>query len=475
MLSLSRILRPKLLPISHHFHHARSTTSALLDAEINCLSPTNPIFQYSPQYSAKTITHRLSNCTNLSELNQLYAHVIKTQMLESYSAPFYWNTIIRSYTKLESPFQALSVFIEMYRAGVMPDSYTLPIVLKAVCQVFYQNLGRQVHSVAIKHGLEANEYCESGFISLYSKGGEFESAQKVFEENPQRKLGSWNAIMAGLSQGGGGKEAINMFMELKRSGFEPDDVTMVSVTSACGSLGDLNLALQLHKCAFQAKSSEKSDILMFNSLIDMYGKCGRMDFAYKVFSKMGERNVSSWTSMIVGYAMNGHVNEALKCFNYMKEAGMRPNYVTFVGVLSACVHGGTVREGEYYFNMMKKDYGIEPKLQHYGCMVDLFGRAGLLEEARKMVEEMPMEANVVIWGCLMGACEKYGNVKMGKWVAKHLQELEPWNDGVYVALSNIYANNGLWREVETVRRIMKERRLAKVPAYSSSLCFSAPD
>lgn len=176
--------------------------------------------------------------------------------------------------------------------------------------------------------------------------------------------------------------------------------------------------------------------------------------------------MSSWTSMIVGYGMHGHVNEALECFQIMREAGVRPNHVTFVGVLSACVHGGTVQEGRYYFEMMKQVYGINPRLQHYGCMVDLLGRAGLLEEARKMVEDMPMRANSAVWGCLMGACEKYGNVKLGEWVAKHLQELEPWNDGAFVVLSNIYASRGLWKEVERVRRIMHQRKLTKVPGYS---------
>lgn len=356
----------------------------------------------------------------------------------------------------------------MSRAGVRPDTYTLPILLKSVSQFFDFKMGRLIHVIAIKSGMDTNMYCESGFISLYSKAGDFNSARKVFDKNSDRKLGSWNAIIAGLSQGGRSKEAIKMFIELKQSGLEADDVTMVSVTSACGTLGDLNLALQLHRCVFQARILEKSDMLMMNSLIDMYGKCGRMDLANKVFLEMGERNVSSWTSMIVGYAMHGQVRDALECFGCMRDAGVRPNHVTFVGVLSACVHGGRVDDGKHYFKMMKTRYGIAPLLQHYGCMVDLLGRAGLLVEAKGMVDAMPMKPNVVIWGCLMGACEKFGNVEMGEWVAKHLMELEPWNDGVYVVLSNIYACNDMWEEVGRIRGIMKERKLAKLPAYSLS-------
>ncbi|KAK6126466.1 hypothetical protein DH2020_039802 [Rehmannia glutinosa] len=280
-------------------------------------------------------------------------------------------------------------------------------------------LAETVHGVSIKYGLENDMYCESGLISLYSKAGKFDSACKVFDNSTERKLGSWNAIIGGFSQGGRAKEAIQMFILLMKNGFYPDDVTMVSVTSACGSLGDLNLAFQLHKCVFLAKNLEKSDILMNNSVIDMYGKCGRMDLAYNVFSRMEEKNVLSWTSMIVGYAMHGHVSDALEFFNRMRETGVRPNHVTFVGVLSAS----------------------RPRwvagLHHYGCMVDLLGRAGLLDEAKMMVEEMPMKANVVIWGCLMGACEKYGNVKMGEWVAKHLIEMEPGMTG-YLWLCQIF-------------------------------------
>ena len=435
-----------------------------------CFSTQNSVFRSLLDYSGNDpvalIATQLSNCATVRELNQVYAHVLTTHFLISNPAPFNWNNIVRSYTRLEAPRNALRILVFMLRNGVLPDCYTLPIALKAVCQTFDVNLGKQLHSIAIKIGLQCNEYCETGFLSLYLKAGEFGGARMVFDENPDPKLGSWNAVIGGLSQAGLARDAISVFLNMRRRGFMPDGVTMVSVMSACGNIGDLNLALQLHKCVFQAEAGARTDILMLNSLIDMYGKCGRMDLAYKVFAMMGEQNVSSWTSMIVGYGMHGHVKEALDCFWRMREAGVRPNFVTFIGMLSACVHGGAVQEGRFYFDMMKNVYGITPQLQHYGCMVDLLGRAGLLEDARRIVEEMPMKPNSVVWGCLMGACEKYGNVDMAEWVAKHLQELEPGNDGVYVVLSNIYANRGLWKEVERIRSVMKQGRLAKVPAYS---------
>ncbi|XP_065848773.1 pentatricopeptide repeat-containing protein At1g77170, mitochondrial [Euphorbia lathyris] len=445
----------KSLIFSDHFSHTLASNTTHSDTQ-------TPII---------AIANILSNCSSLHELNQIYAQIIRTEFLKFYPDQFHWNNIIRSYTRLDAPTKALRVYISMSRCNVLPDSYTLPIALKAACQAFAIGIGKQLHSVAIRVGLESNEYCESGFITLYSKSGEFEDASKVFDENPERKLGSWNAIIGGLAQGGRAKEAIEMFIKMRKYGLEPDDVTMVSVTSACGSIGDFNLAIQLHKYVFQAKKRDgKSDILMLNSLIDMYGKCGRMDLADRVFSEMDQKNVSSWTSMIVGYAFHGHVNEAISCFHSMIEAKVRPNHVTFVGLLSACVHGGQVQEGKKFFEMMKSVYGILPQQQHYGCMVDLLGRVGLVGEARELIEGMPMQPNVVIWGCLMGACEKFGDVKTAEWVGSHLQELEPWNDGGFVVLSNIYASKGLWYEVERVRRCMKLQRVAKVPAYSLATC-----
>ncbi|KAL6519973.1 hypothetical protein OROHE_017116 [Orobanche hederae] len=451
---------------SSHFNHNVGSFLSFDDPQkIPRQSLTPPPNQAVPE-NAKAIAFQVSNCANLKQLRQVFAHIIRTHFLQSHPVSFHYNNISRIYSRLESPREALHVYITMCHAGTLPDNFTLPIVLKAASQMLDRILAEQIHGSSIKYGLENDMYCESGLISLYSKTAQYDSAYKVFVNTTERKLGSWNAIIGGLSQGGRAREAIHMFSLMMNNGFYPDDVTMVSVTSACGSLGDLNLAFQLHKCVFQAKKLEKSDILMKNSVIDMYGKCGRMDLAYNVFVRMEEKNVSSWTSMIVGYAAHGHVSDALDCFRCMREAGIRPNHVTFVGVLSACVHGGMVQQGKYYFNMMTNGYEIKPLLAHYGCMVDLLGRAGLLDEAKMMVEGMPVRANVAIFGCLMGACEKYGDVKMGQWVAQHLIELEPKNDGVFVVLSNIYANHGMWKEVERLRETMKERKLAKVPAYS---------
>lgn len=246
---------------------------------------------------------------------------------------------------------------------------------------------------------------------------------------------------------------------------------MVSVASATGSLGDLILAHQVHKYAVQAKPRPpKSDVLLWNSVIDMYSKCGRMDLAHRVFQEMEQRrrDVSTWTAMIMGFATHGRSDEALDYYRGMRESGVVPNHVTFVGVLTACVHGGMVEEGRRHWGSMVTDFRIPPGLAHYGCMVDLLARAGRLEEARQVVEGMPVRPNAVIWGSLLGACEKHGNVEVGVWAAQNLAVLEPCNDGVYVVLSNIYATANMWDHVSQLRRLMKSRLVGKTPGCSSA-------
>ncbi|XP_031477632.1 pentatricopeptide repeat-containing protein At1g77170, mitochondrial [Nymphaea colorata] len=425
---------------------------------------------HSSWLSAIDFTHEacishLRSCTNLSELNQIHSQMIKSGLSDAPFSTFLCNNVIRSYVRLGAPRLAFSTFIRMNHVGVSPDNYTFPAILKATTQIFALREGRAIHGVAMKIGLDTDVFVESGLIHLYAKFGEFDDAHQVFDESPHRKLGSWNAIISGFVQGGRSHEALSMFFELGRSGLVPDDVTIVSVVPACASLGDLDLASQIHGCAVKLCLTE-SEVLTQNALVDMYGKCGRMDLARKMFDEMPQRNVSSWTSMIVGLAVNGLATDALRCFEQMLIAGVRPNHVTFVGVLSACVHAGLVDEGLNYFDEMVHGHKMVPMMQHYGCMVDLLGRAGRLQEAKEMIESMPMKPNVVIWGALLGACEKHTSVDIGEWVARHLLELEPDSDGVYVVLSNIYASANMWEDVQSTRRKMKEGSVAKTPGFS---------
>ncbi|XP_020597577.1 pentatricopeptide repeat-containing protein At1g77170-like, partial [Phalaenopsis equestris] len=315
--------------------------------------------------AAAAATH-LQSCFDQLELSQIHAFVLRRNLL---LLPFHWNSLMRCYVRLSIPSSALHLFVHMSRACTYPDRYSLPIALKASFTSFSFSFGRQLHSVAIKHGLSRHQFSESGLISLYAKAGHFIPANQLFDENPHRNLGSWNALISGYAQAGHSSQAIDLFIRLRRTGETPDDMTMLSVASACGALGEIQLAEQIHRCAIQARVPQ--DTMLSNSLIDMYAKCGRTDIAYKVFERMTERDVSSWTAMMMGLATHGDPERALELYGRMKEEGrVAANHVTMVAVLCACAHAGLVEEGMRKFEEIVggRVEGVEATAEHYGCV-----------------------------------------------------------------------------------------------------------
>lgn len=274
-------------------------------------------------------------------------------------------------------------------------------------------------------------------------------------------------MISSYAQAGRSSNAIDFFIKLRRIGDIPDDMTMVSIASACGGLGDIRLAEQIHACAIRARAS--LDTKLCNSVMDMYAKCGRTDAAFKVFDRMPRRDVSSWTAMMMALATQGDPARALELFGKMKAEGrVGANHVTMVAVLCACAHAGLVEEGMRNFEAIVEGRvkGVEATAAHYGCVADMLGKVGRVREAAEIVEGMPWAGSTVVWGSLLGACEKHGEVRIGEKAAARLLELEPCNDGVYVVLSNIYAGEGLWEEAEGVRRLMRNRKVEKIPGYS---------
>ncbi|KAG0455156.1 hypothetical protein HPP92_024448 [Vanilla planifolia] len=425
-----------------------------------------PYATHLPQSAANPAADaafRLHSCSDPSLLAQIHALVLRRNLL---CLPFHWNSLMRCYLRLSMPAAAFLLFIHMFRAGATPDRYSLPIALKAAFTSFAFSIGRQLHSVAVKCGLSCHEFSESGLISVYAKAGEFAPAQQLFDENPNRKLGSWNALISSYTQAGLCIDAIHLFAALRRGGeLLPDEMTMASIASACGSLGDIRLAEQIHRHSMHTSSSGHLDVMLSNSLIDMYAKCGRTDLACNMFDEMPHRNVSSWTAIIMGLATHGNAWRAMELFRRMD---VTPNHVTMVAVLCACAHGGMVEEGMAHFEEIVEGRvkGVEATPAHYGCVADMLGKLGWVHEAAEIVERMPWPASAVVWGALLGACEKHGEVRIGEKAAAKLLELEPWNDGVYVVLSNIYAGAGLWLEVERVRRLMRNSSSGKIPGYS---------
>lgn len=243
---------------------------------------------------------------------------------------------------------------------------------------------------------------------------------------------------------------------------------MSAVLSACARLGALQHGKWVH--AYIDKSGMKVDVVLGTSLIDMYAKCGSIERAKCIFDHMGPENkdIMAWSAMITALAMHGLSGECLELFAKMVNDGgrVRPNAVTFVGVLCACVHGGLVSEGNHYFKRMKEEYGVSPLIQHYGCMVDLYSRAGLIEDAWGVVKSMPMEPDVMIWGALLSGARMHGDIETCEISVKKLIELDPKNSGAYVLLSNVYAKLGRWGEVRHLRDLMEVRGIKKVPGCS---------
>lgn len=304
-----------------------------------------------------------------------------------------------------------------------------------------------------------NVVASTAMITGYSKAGNIEAARLIFDEMVDKDLFCWSAMISGYANSDKPEEALEIFHEMLRHGVKPDQVTMLSVISACAHLGALDKAERIH--LYVDEKGFGTALPIYNALIDMYAKCGSLEQAKEVYGRINRKNVISWTSMINAFATHGDVDNALRHFRQMRLENVEPNWITFVGVLYACSHAGLVEEGEKLFDSMVKEYGIAPRLEHYGCMVDLYGRAGHLRDALEIVESMPMDPNVVIWGSLMAACRIHGESELGEFAAKRLLEIDPDHDGALVFLSNIYAKERKWENVGVVRNAMKYKGISK--------------
>ncbi|XP_065865007.1 pentatricopeptide repeat-containing protein At4g21065-like [Euphorbia lathyris] len=374
---------------------------------------------------------------------------------------FAYNTIIRAHAA-SSPSLALSLFSRMRRAGVSPDHFTFPSVLKACSRL---QSGLHLHSLIIKLAFDTNIYAQNALINLYGCSGLVNVAFKVFDEMLERDFISWSSIIACFANNGFSQEALALFQQMQLDdNVKPDEVTMLSVVSAISNLGALELGRWVD--AYISRNNLVLTVSLGTSLIDMYSRCGSIEDSIRVFDEMPHRNVLTWTALINGLAVHGRSKEAIGVFNEMKETYLRPDHVTFTGVLVACSHGGLVDDGRLIFKSIKSKYGREPTLEHYGCMVDLLGRAGKLEEAFEFVETMPYKPNSVIWRTLLGACVIHKNLVFAEIVKKKIHQLDPYHDGDFVLLSNAYGEIGRYNDKAEVRRSMREKKIGKKPGYS---------
>ncbi|CAD6335552.1 unnamed protein product [Miscanthus lutarioriparius] len=305
----------------------------------------------------------------------------------------------------------------------------------------------------------------TSIVAAYSRIRDMGSAEEVFALCPVKDMVAWTAMVTGYAQNAMPVKALEAFEQMAVAGMPIDEVSLTGAISACAQLGAVRRAAWVQEIA--ERNGLGRNVVVGSGLVDMYAKCGLIDEARRVFEGMQEKNVYTYSSMIVGLASHGRANDAIALFKDMvRRADVEPNHVTFIGVLTACSHAGMVKEGRYYFAQMKDMYGILPSADHYACMVDLLGRAGLVIEALDLVKSMTVEPHGGVWGALLGACRIHGNTEVAKVAAEHLFKLEPEGIGNYVLLSNTLASAGEWDEVSKVRKLMRIRGLKKDPAVS---------
>ncbi|XP_057958576.1 pentatricopeptide repeat-containing protein At4g21065-like [Malania oleifera] len=412
------------------------------------------------------ITKFTSSSSVLHAIDYASSFLFSTDVDTRFYDIFLFNTIIRAYAQAHHNKQkAVSFYNLMLVYGVLPNKFTYPFVLKACAGIGDLNLGQQAHGSVLKFGFDTDIYVQNTLVHMYCCcDGGLELAHTVFDEMPKSDSVSWSVMIGGYARLGRSTDAVELFRKMQIAGVRPDEITMVSVVSACTDLGALELGKWVE--SYIDREKVQRTVELCNALIDMFAKCGDVDKALKLFRNMSERTIVSWTSVIAGLAMNGRGLEAVSLFEEMKEAGMVPDDVVFIGLLSACSHSGLVEEGKQYFGLMKFGYAIVPKMEHYGCMVDLLCRAGLVKEALEFVQGMPIEPNPIIWRMLITACRAVGEFRLGESITKQLIENEPMHESNYVLLSNIYAKMFHWENKIKVREVMGKKGMRKIPGSS---------
>ncbi|KAL9175037.1 hypothetical protein ABFS82_02G089800 [Erythranthe guttata] len=456
-----------------------------------CVEEAKLLFGMMPRrnvIASNSMIVLLGKCGRVSEARQLFNDMEEKDLVS-------WTALISGYEQNMMYEEAFDLFLTMYNDGISVDEVVIVAVLSACSHLSSIRTGELVHSLAVKVGFETYVNLQNALIHMYSicgdvfsakklfntgryldliswnsmisgyiKCGMLENARALFDKMPEKDVVSWSSMISGYAQFDKFSETLALFHEMQCAGVKPDETTLVSVVSACTQLAALEQGKWLD--AYIRKNGLKVNTILGTTLINMYMKCGSVENAVEVFEGMEEKGVSSWNALILGFAINGQVGKSLETFEEMKKCRVVPNEITFVAVLGACRHMGLVEEGRRYFDSMVNEYNIEPNIKHYGCLVDLLGRSGLVKAAEEVINTMPMAPDVATWGALIGACKKHGDKETGERIGRKLIQLEPEHDGFHVLLSNIYASKGNWENVMEIRGMMSQHGVVKTPGCS---------
>ncbi|XP_052146141.1 pentatricopeptide repeat-containing protein At3g22690-like [Oryza glaberrima] len=376
-----------------------------------------------------------------------------------------WNTLIDGFVQNHEHKEALRIFEEMLLHGVTPDGITLVSVLSACAQLGELRKGMHVHSYIKDNGICCDNILTNSLINMYAKCGDMAAAERVFQTMTKKDVVSWTVMVCGYVKGHQFTMAFNLFEEMKIAEVVAHEMALVSLLSACSQLGALGKGREIH--SYIEEMNVAKDLCLESALVDMYAKCGCIDTASEIFRKMQHKQTLSWNAMIGGLASNGYGKEAVELFDQMLELqDPKPDGITLKAVLGACAHVGMVDEGLRYFYLMSS-LGVVPDTEHYGCIVDLLGRAGMLDKAFHFIKKMPIEPNPVIWGSLLAACRVHHRMDLGKVIGQHIVNVAPNDVGVHVLVSNLHAEESQWDDVEHVRGLMGSRGIEKTPGHSS--------
>ncbi|CAI0551957.1 unnamed protein product [Linum tenue] len=381
-------------------------------------------------------------CTSMRDACMAFQHIREKNAVS-------WTTLITGYTHRGRGHSALRVFKQM--------------IHRACASTGSQSYGQQMHAAAMKHGFESDTPVMNSILDMYCRFVCLPLANQCFTEMRQKDLITWNTLISGYEKFDS-TQSLLVFSRMESEGFTPNCFTFTSVTAACANLAVISCGQQVHGGII--RRGLNSNLALVNSLIDMYAKCGSITEAHKIFNEMPVRDLVSWTSMMIGYGAHGYGEEAVALFEEMVKADVKPDQIVFMAVLSSCSHAGLVDQGLNYFNSVMDHYKIKPNQEIYGCVVDLLGRAGRVEEAYELIQSMPFKPDESVWGALLSACKTHSLPGLAKLAALRVLDLQPNVVSTYVMLSNIYAAEGEWRESARMRKLMKEIVSKKVSGKS---------
>lgn len=421
-----------------------------LGRQIHCITVKNGLLGFVALSNALVTMY--SKCESLTEACKMFDSSGDRNSIT-------WSAMVTGYSQNGESLEAVKLFSRMFSAGIKPSEYTIVGVLNACSDICYVEEGKQLHSFLLKLGFERHLFATTALVDMYAKAGCLADARQGFDCLQERDVALWTSLISGYVQNSDNEEALILYRRMKTEGIIPNDPTMASVLKACSSLATLELGKQVH--GHTIKHGFGLEVPIGSALSTMYSKCGSLEDGNLVFRRTPNKDVVSWNAMISGLSHNGQGDEALELFEEMLVEGSEPDEVTFVNIISACSHKGFVERGWSYFHMMSDQFGLDPKVDHYACMVDLLSRAGQLKEAKEFIESASIDHGLCLWRILLSACKNHGSCELGAYAGEKLIALGSRESSTYVQLSGIYTALGRMSDVERVWKLMRANGVSK--------------